>query len=69
MVIVTRFQNKQQMITEQLLFIPLFLKCQHNWEVISSYPPPRVCLKNSENDIFPEPTIDRLLSRLITFIW
>ena len=28
MVIVTRFQNKQQMITEQLLFIPLFLKCQ-----------------------------------------
>ena len=45
-----------------------FLKYQHNWEVICSYPSPRVCLKNSVNDIFPEPKIDHLLSRLITFI-
>ena len=57
------------MITQQLLFTRLFLKYHHNWEVISSYPSPRVCLKNSVNDIFPEPKIDRLLSRLITFIW
>ena len=46
-----------------------FLKYQHSWEVINSYPSPRICLKNSVNHIFPEPKIDRLLSRLITFIW
>ena len=50
----TRFQNKQQMITWQLLFIRLFFKYQHHWEDISSYLSPRVCLKNSVNDIFPE---------------
>ena len=47
----------------------LFLKYQHNWEVIRSYPSPRVRLKNSVNDIFPEPKINRWLSRFITFIW
>ena len=54
-----------------MLFKCLFLKYQHNWEVISSYPSLRACLKNSVNDIFPKPKIDRLLimSRLITFIW
>ena len=29
--------------------------------------PLSICLKNSVNDVFPEPKIDRLLSRLITF--
>ena len=51
-----------------MLFVRLFLKYQHNWEVISSYPSPRVCLENSVSDIFLEPKIDRLLSGLITFI-
>ena len=37
-----------------------FLKYQHNWEVISSHLSPRVCLKNSVNDILPEPKIDRI---------
>ena len=44
------------------------MKYQRNWEVISSYPFPRVCLKNSADGIFPKPKIDRLLSRLINFI-
>ena len=46
-----------------------FFKNQRNWEVISSYPSPHICLKNTVNDIFPEPKFDPLLSRLITFIW
>ena len=50
-----------------MFFIPLFLKCQHNWDVISSYPSPSVCLKNSENDIFPEPKIDRWVGLLLPF--
>ena len=48
-----------------MLFIRLFLKYQNNLEVISIYPSPRVCLKNRVNNIFPEPKIDRLLSRLM----
>ena len=45
-----------------------FLK-HHNWVVSSSDRYPLVCLKNGLNNICPKPKIDRLLSRLFTFIW
>ena len=46
-----------------------FLKISTTGKLSAVTPLHTFCLKNTVNDIFPEPKFDPLLSRLITFIW